>query len=122
VVPVNVITVFGIMSTIGSLLIELIYIGLCVAALRFLLQDPGKWWRWIFLLVAVATPVLGIYGSIVPFPVWPQSLGIYIVGAVIVLSLIWTLVNSFVFPGRMGKASEPNPWEVEEDSITTPVS
>src|SRR5205807_2729686 len=45
VVPVNVITVFGIMSTIGSLLIELIYIGLCVAALRFLLQDPGKWWR-----------------------------------------------------------------------------
>src|SRR2546421_4389028 len=106
VVPVNVITVFGITSTVGSLLIELIYIGLCIAALRFLLQDPGKWWRWIFLLVAVATPILGIYGSIVPFPVWPQSLSIYLTGAVIVLSLIWTLVNSFVFPGRLGKASE----------------
>jgi hypothetical protein len=72
--------------------------------------------------VAVATPILGIYGSIVPFPVWPQSLSIYLTGAVIVLSLIWTLVNSFVFPGRLGKASEPHPWEVEEESITTPVS
>jgi amino acid transporter len=122
VVPANVITVFGIMSTIGSLLIELIYIGLCVAALRFLLQDPAKWWRWIFLLAAVITPILGIYGSVVPFPVWPQSLGIYIVVAVIVLSLIWTLVNSLVFPGRMGKASEPHPWEVEDESITAPVS
>lgn len=122
VVPVNVITVFGITSTTGSLLIELIYIGLCIAAVRILLQDPGKWWRWLFLVVAVATPILGVYGSIVPFPVWPQSLSIYITGAVIVLSFIWTLVNSFVFPRRLGKASELHPWEVEGDSITAPVS
>lgn len=112
-VPTNVLTVFGIMSTIGSLLIELIYIGLCVAALRFLLQDPAKWWRWLFLLVAIVTPILGIYGSVVPFPLWPQSLGIYIVIAVIVLSLIWTLVNRFAFPQRLSVASEPHPWEVE---------
>jgi amino acid transporter len=112
--PTNVLTVFGIMSTLGSLLIELIYIGLCIAAVRLLLQDPAKWWRWLFLLVAVVTPILGIYGSVVPFPVWPQSLGIYISLAVIVLSLAWTLVNRFVFPSRLGKASEPHPWEAEE--------
>ncbi len=112
--PTNVLTVFGIMSTIGSLLIELIYIGLCLAAVRLLLEDPGKWWRWLFLLVAVVTPVLGIYGSVVPFPVWPQSLGIYFSLAVIALSLLWTLVNRFAFPARLGKASEPHPWEVEE--------
>ncbi len=112
--PTNVLTVFGIMSTIGSLLIELIYIGLCLAAVSLLLQDPGKWWRWLFLLVAVVTPVLGIYGSVVPFPVWPQSLGIYFSLAVIALSLLWTLVNRFAFPDRLGKASEPHPWEVEE--------
>jgi amino acid transporter len=112
--PTNVLTVFGIMSTLGSLLIELIYIGLCLAAVRLLLQDPAKWWRWLFLLVAVVTPILGIYGSVVPFPLWPQSLGIYISLAVIVLSLAWTLVNRFAFPARLGKASEPHPWEVEE--------
>ena len=120
--PPNVLTVFGIMSTIGSLLIELIYIGLCLAGVRLVLQDPGKWWRWLFLLVAVVTPILGIYGSVVPFPVWPQSLGIYISLAVVVLSLLWTLVNRFAFPARLGKASEPHPWEVEEETIAAPAS
>jgi amino acid transporter len=113
-VATSVLTVFGIMSTIGSLLIELIYVALCLAAVRLLLQDPGKWWRWLFLVVALVTPILGIYGSVVPFPVWPQNLGIYISLGVILLSLIWTLVNRFAFPARLGKASEPHPWEVEE--------
>ncbi len=122
-VVTSVLTVFGILSTVGSLLIELIYVGLCLAAVRLLLQDPSKWWRWLFLLVAVVTPILGIYGSVVPFPAWPQSLGIYIVLAVIALSLIWTLVNRFVFPVRLGKASEPHPWEVEEiESEAAPAS
>lgn len=115
VAPGNVLTVFGIMSTIGSLLIELIYIGLCIAGVSLLLQDPTKWWRWLFLLVAVVTPILGIYGSVVPFPAWPQSLGVYIVLAVIVLSGLWTLVNRFAFPIRLGKAAEPHPWEVENE-------
>jgi amino acid transporter len=112
--PTNVLTVFGIMSTIGSLLIELIYVGLCLAAVRLLLDDTTRWWRWLFLLVAVVTPILGIYGSVVPFPVWPQNLGIYISLAVVALSLLWMLVNRFAFPARLGKASEPHPWEVEE--------
>jgi amino acid transporter len=113
-VATSVLTVFGIMSTVGSLLIELIYIGLCLAAIRLLLQDPSKWWRWLILLVAVVTPILAIYGSVVPFPAWPQNLGIFISLAVIALSLIWTLVNRFAFPARLGKASEPHPWEAEE--------
>ena len=113
-VTTSVLTVFGIMSTIGSLFIELIYIGLCIAVVRLLLQEPGKWWRWLFLLVAIVTPILGIYGSVVPFPVWPQSLGIYVSLAVIALSLVWMLVNRFAFPTRLGKASEPHPWEAEE--------
>jgi amino acid transporter len=113
--PANVLTIFGIMSTIGSLLIELIYIGLCLVAVRLLAADPGKWWRWLFLLVAIVTPILGIYGSVVPFPSWPQNLGVFISLAVVVLSLIWVLVNRFVFPARLGKASEPHPWEAAEN-------
>jgi len=126
VAPGNVLIVFGIMSTIGSLLIELIYIGLCLVALRLLAADPGKWWRWVFLLAAILTPILGIYGSIVPFPTWPQNLGAFISLAVVVLSLVWTLVNRFVFPARLGKASEPHPWEVEElevrEEVPAPLS
>ncbi len=119
----NVLTVFGIMSTVGSLLIELIYIALCLAAVLLLLQDPRKWWRWLFLLVAIATPILAIYGSVVPFPAWPHNLGIFISLAVIALSLIWTLVNRFAFAARLGKASERHPWEVEDiESEVEPAS
>lgn len=121
--PANVLTVFGIISTIGSLLIELIYVGLCLAAIGLILQDPSKWWRWVFLVVALVTPFLGIYGSVVPFPMWPQSLGIYIVIAAIVLAALWTLAIRFIAPKRLGTASEPHPWEVEGEQIaTTPTS
>ena len=122
VAPTNVLTVFGIMSTIGSLLIELIYVALCIVGVRFLLQDPTKWWRWLFLLVAIVTPILGIYGSVVPFPAWPQSLGVYIVLTVIVLSGLWTLVNQFAFPARLGKAAEPHPWEMQDELVAEPAS
>ncbi len=122
VAPLNVLTVFAIMSTLGSLLIELIYIGLCLVAVRLIAADPGKWWRWIFLLVAIVTPILGIYGSVVPFPAFPQNLGVFIGLGVIALSLIWTLVNRFVFPARLGKASEPHPWEAEELEASEEVS
>lgn len=124
--PVNVLTVFAIMSTVGSLLIELIYIGLCLVAIRLLAADPGKWWRWIFLLVAILTPILGIYGSVVPFPSWPQNLGAFLSLAVVALSLLWTLVNRFIFPARLGRASEPHPWEAEEldarEDVSAPAS
>jgi len=72
---VDVTTVFTILSTIGSLLIELIYIALAVVAIRFLLEAKTAWWHWIALVVAVITPILGIYGSVVPFPPYPNSLG-----------------------------------------------
>jgi amino acid transporter len=113
-VATSVLTVFGIMSTVGSLLIELIYIALCGAAVILLLQDPTKWWRWLILLVAVVTPILAIYGSVVPFPAWPQNLGVFISLGVIALSAIWSLVNRFAFPAHLGKASELHPWEVED--------
>jgi amino acid transporter len=110
-VPAYVLTVFGIMSAAGSLLIELIYIGLCIAAVRLLLDDPEQWWRWLFLAMALVTPLLGIYGSIIPFPSWPQSLAIYITVSVIVLSAVWTLVIRFAFPKRLGTTSDGHPWD-----------
>jgi len=110
-VPGYVLTVFGIMSTTGSLLIELIYIGLCIAIVHLLLQHPEKWWRWLFLTMALVTPLLGIYGCVIPFPTWPQSLAIFITVSVIALSAVWTLVIRFAFPKRLGTAFEPHPWD-----------
>lgn len=110
----NVLTQFGIMTALGSLLIEAIYILLALVAIRFLLEDPAKWWRWIILLVAVVTPALGIYGSVVPFPTWPSSLGVYCAIAGVVLSALWTLAMLRFNVARVRKASEDYAWEGDE--------
>lgn len=110
----NVLTQFGIMTALGSLLIEVIYILLALVAIRFLLEDPAKWWRWIIVLVAVVTPALGIYGSVVPFPAWPSSLGVYCAIAGVVLSALWTLAMLRFNAARVRKASEDYAWEGDE--------
>lgn len=112
----NVFNQFGIMSGLGSLLIETIYILLAVAAIRFLREEPQKWWQWIFLIVAIVTPFLGIYGSVVPFPVWPVSLGVYGALAGVVLAALWTFLMLRLRPDRVRKASEAYAWEGDEAS------
>lgn len=108
-------TIFGVVSTLGSLLIEAIYIALAVTAIRLLLSEPGKWWGWLILPIAIVTPLLGIYGSVVPFPPFPISLAVYFAIAGIVLSAAWVLIVRSTHPERLGPdAAKPHAWEVDE--------
>jgi amino acid transporter len=106
----NVLTQFSIMSTIGSLLIEAIYIFLAVVAIRFV-REKSSWWRWIVLVVAIVTPLLGIYGSVVPFPPYPNSLAVYIAAAGIVVAGIWTFFLTRTRSEQVEQAREPYSWE-----------
>lgn len=113
--PTTILTViFGNMVLLGSLLIEAIYIALTLAAIRILLEDPARWWRWIFLVVALVTPFLGIYGSVVPFPAYPGNLGVFGAIVCVVIAGVWTLIVMFAYPKRLGDASKPHAWEVDE--------
>ena len=85
-----------------------------MVAVRFLREEPTKWWRWLVLLVAIVTPFLGIYGSVVPFPAWPASLGIYAALAGVVLPLLWMLAMVRARPNNVRKASEAYAWEGDE--------
>ncbi len=109
----NVFTQFGIMSTVGSLTIEIIYIILAVVAIRFVREKPA-WWRWIILGVAIVTPLLGIYGSVVPFPAYPTNLGAIIALAAVVVSGLWTALVTRIRPVQVRKAKEPYAWEGDE--------
>lgn len=80
-----------IVVTAGSLLIDLIYISLAVLAVRFIIGEPGPWWRWGVLFIAVSTPVLALYGMLVPFPVWPNNVGIGLGIGGGLLALLWSL-------------------------------
>ena len=59
---------FIVSATAGSFAIELVYLILCVAAIRLLLRDGAAWWQWIVIVVAIATPILGFYGALEPAP------------------------------------------------------
>lgn len=109
----DVFTQFGIMSTIGSLLIETIYIFLAVVAIRFV-REKSSWWRWIVLAIAIATPLLGIYGSVVPFPPYPSSLAVYIAIAGIAVATIWTFLVAKARPEQVEQAREPYSWEGDD--------
>jgi amino acid transporter len=54
-------------ATVGSFAIELVYLALAVFALG-LIAKSGKWWQFLVVLVAIATPLLGFYGALNPAP------------------------------------------------------
>ncbi|HET8842605.1 MAG TPA: APC family permease, partial [Ktedonobacteraceae bacterium] len=101
---------FGVTAGIGAILIEIIYIVLALGAVRFLIETR-QWWGWIILVVAVLTPLLAIYGTVVPFPAWPLSLEVYIGIGGLILAGAWTLLVTLIFPQRLKAVSEPHAWE-----------
>jgi amino acid transporter len=85
---------FGITTAVGSLLIELVYIGLAAIVGGLLADQPRRWWRLPAILLALAAPAMAIYGSIAPFPEGPARLGIYGALAGVGLAGAWTLATA----------------------------
>jgi|SRR5579859_2448615 len=108
---VDVGTAFGVAAGIGAILILLIYVALVAGAVRILLEGSHAWWQWIVLVVAGVTPLLGLYGTVVPFPAWPLSLEVYGSIAALILVSLWTLVMKFAYPQRLKEAAAPHVWE-----------
>ncbi len=59
---------FILSATIGSFAIELVYLVLAIGALRVVYTSGNKWWQYLIVLVAIATPILGFYGALNPEP------------------------------------------------------
>jgi hypothetical protein len=55
-------------------------------------------------VIAILTPILGIYGSVYPFPPFPANIGVWCALVGIAISLIWTLSSSGRVP--VGEAEE----------------
>jgi hypothetical protein len=85
------IVMFDVTVLWGSILIDVIYVMLALIAIQLVAPDARSWWQWLALLGAVLTPVLAIYGSVVPFPPYPVNIAVYGSIASIALSLTWTI-------------------------------
>ncbi|HEY4387758.1 MAG TPA: amino acid permease, partial [Ktedonobacteraceae bacterium] len=99
---------FGITAAWGTILISAIYVVLVIGT-PFIFSI--KWWQWVFFVIALAAPALGIYGSVVPFPQWPMSLAVYGSSATIVLALVWIAVLHANRPALLAEAAKPHVWE-----------
>ncbi len=59
---------FILSATIGSFAIELVYLVLAIAAFGLVRSSGNRWWQYLIVAVAVATPILGFYGALNPGP------------------------------------------------------
>ena len=86
---------FILSATIGSFAIELVYLVLAFGAFGLLFRHGGKWWQYVIVLVAVATPILGFYGALNPAP-HDKSNYNWVAAAwtigLLVLALVWFVI------------------------------
>lgn len=103
----NNIEAFSISAAAGSFLIEAVYGVLALAAIRLVWKMGGShvWWRLIVVLVGLATPVLAYYGSLSPFPAYPNDLGLIFAGVSLVIVAIWFAYLRAQHPQRVASAA-----------------
>ncbi len=72
----------------------LIDIALAVGGLVLLFRSSKfqPLWRWFVFPAATVDPVLALYGTLVPFPSWPERFGLLAGLAAIATTAIWLVV------------------------------
>jgi amino acid transporter len=99
---------FILSATIGSFAIELVYLVLAVVAFRLVRSSGNKWWQYLIVLVAVATPILGFYGALHPQPHDSSNFN-WVAAAwtigLIVLTAIWFLIVLFTRRDKVDNAA-----------------
>jgi amino acid transporter len=99
---------FILSATIGSFAIELVYLVLAIGALRVVYTSGKKWWQYLIVLVAIATPILGFYGALNPEP-HDRSNFNWVAAAwtigLLVLALIWFIVVLLMRRDRVDNAA-----------------
>jgi amino acid transporter len=81
-------------ATAQALLLVLVYIGLAVGGLLMMVRSPKSQplWRWIVFPAATVVPALALYGTLVPFPGWPERFGLLAGFAALGLTALWLIV------------------------------
>ena len=102
-------------ATVGSFAIELVYLVLALAhCWDACTESGGKWWQYLIVLVAIATPILGFYGALKPEPHDSSNynyVALYWTIGVIVLAALWFVTPMSVLPAAdvFGQSSLPLP-------------
>jgi amino acid transporter len=104
----NDIEAFSISAAAGSFLIEAVYGVLAVAGFSLIWQSSrglGRVWRLIVAAAGFATPVLAYYGSLHPFPTYPNNRGLIFAGIAAAIVAVWFAYHQIVHPDRVRAAA-----------------
>jgi amino acid transporter len=97
-------------ATVGSFMVEVVYVMLAVVAVKLVWQEGGAglWWKLIVLLVAIATPILGFKGAL-----WPQPhdssnynwVALYWSIGILLLAGVWLAICMVLRPNQVRNAA-----------------
>jgi amino acid transporter len=105
---------FFIAATAGSFAVELIYLFIALGGFLIVARSggAGAWWKYLVVIAAVVTPILGFYGPLWPFPSFDDPAEAannrgfwYAIGAVVVAA-IWYAILQVARPAAIADAAE----------------
>jgi amino acid transporter len=102
---------FILAATIGSFLVEVVYVLLAIVAVKLVIEEGGSglWWKLIVLLVAIATPLLGFKGALWPDPHNSSNynwVALYWTLGVIVVAAAWLAICMVLRPAQVRGAAK----------------
>ena len=106
--PSDAFATFILSATIGSFAVELVYLILAVVAFGLVRRAGNKWWQYVVVAVAAATPILGYYGALKPAPHDRSNINweaIYWTIGVVVVAVVWFLVLLLIRRDRVDNAA-----------------
>jgi amino acid transporter len=102
---------FILAATIGSFMVEVVYVMLAIVAVKLVLEDGGAgvWWRLIVLLVAIATPILGFKGALWPSPHDSSNynwVALYWSIGILAVAAVWLVICMVFRPNQVKGAAQ----------------
>ncbi len=81
-------------ATAQAILLVLVYMGLAIGALFLMFRSKNSQprWRWIVFPMATVVPALALYGTLVPFPGWPERFGLLAGLAALAVTTLWVVI------------------------------
>jgi amino acid transporter len=104
----NNITFFQLCAGAGSLLVELVYAILALAAFWLIWKSSAGWtrvWRMVVAIAALATPVLAYYGTLHPYPPFPFDRQVTFAAISVGLVAVWFAYVRLTRPDRVRAAA-----------------
>jgi amino acid transporter len=104
----NNITFFQLCAGAGSLLVELVYAILALAAFWLIWRSSAGWtrvWRMVVAILGLATPVLAYYGTLHPYPPYPFDRQITFAAISVGVVAVWFAYVRLTRPDRVRTAA-----------------